>query len=129
MNKKYEKYIQSLNEKIIKNEEEISNYKKIVEKLNMDNKIDEDNKKRYNDALDQYEKIIKEERNKVKNSYSIINKLRAELDYIKDENLKLLKLISENNRNNYKLINFDEDRILKEENEDINIKKETDENR
>ena len=95
----------------------------------MDNKIEEDNKKRYNDALDQYEKIIKEERNKVKNSYSIINKLRAELDYIKDENLKLLKLISENNRNNYKLINFDEDRILKEENEDINInKKETDEN-
>ena len=60
----------------------------------------------------------------MKYPYSIINKLRAELDYIKDENLNLLKQISENNRKDYKFCNFNENKILKEENEDIIIKNE-----
>ena len=117
-----------MNDKIIKNQDEISNYKMMIEKINIENKINEDNKKRYNDALDKYEQIIKEEKNKVKNAYSIINKLRAELDYIKDENLNLLKIISENNRKDYKFCNLDENKILKEENEDIIIKNEIKEN-
>ena len=123
MNKKYEKYIQDLNEKMIKNQEEISKYKMKIEKINLENKLNQENNKRYNDALDKYENIIKEERNKVKNAYSIISRLRAELDYIKDENLKLLKMISENNRKEYKLLNFNENKF-KEENEDINIQNE-----
>ena len=127
MNKKCEKYIQDLNEKMIINQDELTNYKMMLDKINLENKMNEDNKQRYNDALDKYEKIIKEERNKVKNAYSIINKLRSELDYVKDENLNLLKTISENNRKDYKLINFDENRILKEENEDIKINKESNE--
>ena len=94
-----------------------------IEKINLENKLNQENNKRYNDALDKYENIIKEERNKVKNAYSIISRLRSELDYIKDENLKLLKSISENNRKEYKLLNFNENKF-KEENEDINIQNE-----
>ena len=113
MNKKYEGYIQNLNEKMLKNQDEIENYKLKLEKINIQNKIDYDKKIKYNDTLEKYQQIIKNERDNVNNANSVISRLRAELDYYKEENLKLLKNISENNRTTYinkykKLKNEDE---------------------
>ena len=81
----------------------------VIERMNIENKMNKENMNKYNDNINKYEKIIKDERKKVQNAYSVISKLRAELDYIKNENLQLLKSISKNNRKEYLNVNNDED--------------------
>ena len=73
-------------------EKEINDNKDAILKLNVRNKMDTENKAKFNEILGNYQKIIENERNKSQNSEVIISRLRAELDYIKEKAIAESKL-------------------------------------
>ena len=87
-----DKYINDLLGKITIYEKDINDNKDAILKLNVRNKMDTENKAKFNEILGNYQKIIENERNKSQNSEVIISRLRAELDYIKEKAIAESKL-------------------------------------
>ena len=54
-----------------------------------------DNKIKYEEKLINYQQIIDNERNNVKNSDNIISRLKSELEYVKEKNIIESKIIKE----------------------------------
>ena len=64
-------------------------------KLEIKNKMNFNNKGKYNEKIIRYQQIIDNEKNKVKNDDTIISRLKSELDYVKEKNLIENKVIKE----------------------------------
>ena len=95
MNSEKDKYIKSLENKIMEYEQEIDIYKEKMMKLEVKNKMNLDNRSKNEEQLVNYQQIIDNERNKVKNADSIISRLRAELDYVKEKSVIENKVIKD----------------------------------
>ena len=95
VNSEKDKYIKSLENKIMEYEQEIDIYKEKMMKLEVKNKMNLDNRSKNEEQLVNYQQIIDNERNKVKNADSIISRLRAELDYVKEKSVIENKVIKD----------------------------------
>lgn len=94
-NIKYETYITSLNHQISQLETQISLLQSKLEEMNIKSKIKIDDKENLTATIKNYENIISEERIKNKNASVIIDSLRKENKYIKEENERITKCLND----------------------------------